>query len=61
MTSTLEVFCCICKQTFDGMRHYGRDAMCCSKQCWEEYEWRRTLAILGKPYRPMKEKPDDRS
>ena len=31
---------------------YGRDACCCGKDCWQEFDWRLTLSILGKPYTP---------
>jgi len=30
---------------------YGREACCCSQECSQEFGWRLTLSILGKPYR----------
>lgn len=48
--SKMLVYCPICKQQMDGMLSYGREAHCCGKDCYEEWEWRRTLAILGKDY-----------
>jgi hypothetical protein len=30
---------------------YYRDAVC-SRPCFDEWQWRDTLKILGKPYRP---------
>lgn len=44
--------CPICQGQFDWMYGYGRDNRCCCKECHDEFEWRRTLAILGKPYEP---------
>ena len=49
------VFCPACggkgQTNFNGLGTYGR-YLCCGKKCHEEIEWRRTLAILNKPYRP---------
>ena len=50
--SHMKVHCPICKAEIDGMKAYGREALCCDKECYEEWEWRRTLAIMGKPYKP---------
>jgi len=51
-----EYYCVICgvlhSQNFNNKGSYGKDKCCCSKECYEEWEWRKTLAILGKPYRP---------
>lgn len=30
----------------------GPEWKCCSIECYREIEWRRTLSILGKEYRP---------
>lgn len=48
-----EIICCICGQKFhtDFMDNRG----CCSPACKEEYEWRKTLCIMGQDYCP---KPD---
>jgi hypothetical protein len=47
-----QVRCCICGTEMDFHRAYGRVATCCGKQCHDEFEWRRTLSIMDKPYRP---------
>ena len=44
--------CPVCRAEFDWLRGYGREIRCCSKECHDEAEWRRTLAIMGKTYRP---------
>jgi hypothetical protein len=49
-----KVYCPICRIEMDGMKSYGRDAHCCGKECFEEWEWRHTLAILNKEYYPPK-------
>lgn len=53
MFSYMKVFCPICCSEMDGMQGYGREARCCSKQCHDEWEWRKILAILGKEYTPQ--------
>ena len=50
------LFCPVCRAEFDWMRGYGRDIRCCDKNCNDEAEWRRTLAIMGKPYYQRPEK-----
>jgi len=52
MFSYMKVHCPICKTEMNGMRGYGREAKCCDQECYQEWEWRKTLAILGKPYKP---------
>lgn len=54
MYSYMKVYCPICREPFNGMEGYGRiDATrCCNKECYQEWEWRKTLAILGKEYYP---------
>jgi hypothetical protein len=47
--SYMECYCPICRAEMDGMHGYGKEN-CCTLSCHEEWEWRRTLAILGKPY-----------
>lgn len=54
MFGYMKVRCPICGGEMDGMKGYGREARCCDKECYEEWEWRRTLAILNKPYTPRK-------
>lgn len=48
----MRVHCPICKAEMDGMNGYGREARCCDRECYEEWEWRRTFAITKKPYYP---------
>jgi len=50
MFSRMEVHCPICRCEMDGMKGYGRKANCCGRECYQEWEWRRTLAIMGQPY-----------
>lgn len=52
MFSTCEVRCCICGQPMDWMKRYGREDCSCGPSCHREFEWRRTLAIMGKAYYP---------
>lgn len=56
--SRMEVYCPICRQPMDGMRGHGREANCCGKECYLEWEWRKTLAIMGEPYKPQPEKQE---
>ena len=51
--SYMKCFCTICKTEINGMEGYG-EARCCGKECHKEWQWRRSLAILGKPYTPRK-------
>lgn len=59
--TTCEVKCPICGQPMNWMTGYGRECRCCCKECHDEFEWRRTLAIVGKPYyrKPVPEGRDD--
>ncbi len=50
MFAYMKVHCPICQSEMDGMKAYGRESRCCGKDCHEEWEWRRTLAIMGKKY-----------
>jgi hypothetical protein len=50
--SYMKVLCPICGSEMDGMQPYGRQAHCCGRECYQEWEWRQTLAIMGKPYEP---------
>jgi len=51
------VYCCICRQPIRVGKHYGRNAICCGRECHDEYEWRRALESCGKPYRPKPAAP----
>jgi hypothetical protein len=59
--SKQKVYCQICGKEFETDFHsassagYGKGRPCCSKPCWEELEWRRTLALMGKEYMPQPE------
>ena len=48
----MKVHCPICCAEIDGMRAYGAKARCCGKECYDEWTWRETLAIMGKTYYP---------
>lgn len=52
-------FCRICGvwavPPFPG---YYRDAVC-SQACFDEFKWRETLKILGKPFRPRDAAPKE--
>lgn len=52
MFAYMKVHCPICCCEMDGMKAYGRESHCCGPTCHNEWEWRRTLAIMGKPYKP---------
>lgn len=51
----MKVYCPICKVECNGMKTYGKESHTCSKECHEEWEWRKTLAILNKEYYPKDE------
>ncbi len=51
----MKVHCPICRAELDGMHGYGREAKCCDRECYEEWEWRQTLAVMGMPYTPRKD------
>jgi hypothetical protein len=53
------VKCCVCGNDMDWMTRYGRVASCCSKECYDEFEWRQTLAIMKKPYKPRPQKKEN--
>jgi hypothetical protein len=48
----MKVYCPICRLEMDGMKSYGRESHCCSMECNQEWEWRKTLAILHREYYP---------
>lgn len=50
MFSECEVYCSICRGVMDWQRRYGREACCCSRECYREFEWRRTLSVMGRAY-----------
>jgi hypothetical protein len=55
--SEFMLFCQICAKEFDASKDgYGKSNTCCSKDCWEEREWRYILHVMGKPYRPREVK-----
>lgn len=45
MYAYMKVHCPICMAEFDGMKGgCGRQARCCDRECWDEWEWRYTLS-----------------
>ncbi len=52
MFSRCETKCPICGGLMDWMKRYGRECGCCGSECYREFEWRRTLAVIGKDYYP---------
>lgn len=59
MFTRCEIKCCICGGSMDWMRGYGRDQRCCGRECHQEFDWRRTLASLGKDYYPDPKRATD--
>ena len=53
MNTPMEVRCCVCTQPMDWNKRYGREACCCSRECYGEFQWRRSLSICGEAYRPV--------
>ena len=53
MFSKMKVHCPICCVEMDGMKGYGREAKCCGRECYLEWQWREALAIMGKEYHQM--------
>lgn len=54
MSSFIPVSCPICQGEVDILRGYGA-GNCCDRECHDEWDWRRTLAIMGEPYRSKSE------
>lgn len=52
MKVPLTVLCPICGRDMNWLEGYGRPARCCGRDCYDEFEWRYALAIVGKSYRP---------
>ena len=54
MFSTQELRCCICGQNFETTCNSGTKWSngVCSMRCHYEKEWRYTLSVMNKPYRP---------
>ena len=55
MFSDFTLYCNICGKIFKrsaGGGGWGRHVKCCKKECFNEYERRNTLSILGKPIEP---------
>lgn len=54
--SMQQLHCPVCSKEFEHDFNlsggYGREMRCCSKECWDELEWRRSLALLGRAYSP---------
>jgi hypothetical protein len=45
------IICCICGNEFKTDFNYCGGYVCC-QACKDEYEWRKTLYIMGKDYTP---------
>lgn len=61
MFSRCELLCCICGAKVNWTPR-GEGICVCGTECYREFDWRRTLAIMGKPYEPRpeeKEKSDE--
>lgn len=52
----LNLYCPICRTSFDWHKGYGQMVRCCCRECHEEWEWRRALSLMGKEYRPRGER-----
>jgi hypothetical protein len=55
MLKKQEICCCICGRKFMTDFNYCGGYVC-SPECKEEYEWRKTLFILGKDYYKKEDK-----
>lgn len=51
--SKQKIFCNACGKEMNEVYHkvIGRECKCCSMECVREYNWRRTLSIMGEEYR----------
>lgn len=49
--SDQKVFCNTCGKEFKTNFHMYEGRVC-STECYQEYQWRKTLSVLGKPYMP---------
>ena len=55
--SNQQVHCNVCGKPFETQfRLY--DGRFCSQECCDEYNWRKTLSIMGKAYYPRDSKPE---
>lgn len=52
-------FCQICGQEQNKVIGPPWDARVCSQKCWREWEWRKTLSIMGSDYTPDPQKHDE--
>lgn len=50
--------CCGKKMEVPLPTVYGARWKVCGEECHREIEWRETLSIMGKPYRPREDKPE---
>lgn len=49
------VYCSMCGGK--GYMEISRGPLICSVGCWDEYNWRKALYIMGKDYYPQPERP----
>ncbi|OGM09292.1 hypothetical protein A2Z67_05115 [Candidatus Woesebacteria bacterium RBG_13_36_22] len=54
MWSKQELYCNVCghKMLVEIPNQMGRNCKVCSSKCLDEFQWRETLSIMGKPYHP---------
>ena len=51
--TSMEMFCCVCGTRFGWTPVIPfANYMVCSRECYKEFEWRRTLSLMNKPYEP---------
>lgn len=55
--SKQQVHCNICGKPFET-QFMPYDGRFCGQECCDEYNWRKTLAIMGKTYYPRDSKPE---
>ncbi len=49
------MYCCICGKQITFSFNYQGIPLCDSK-CYDEYQWRKTLYIMGEQYHPKQQK-----
>jgi hypothetical protein len=50
-----KAFCMICGREFLSDYSIMKNGSLCSKECFKEWQWRYTLYVMGKDYRPQNE------
>jgi len=57
MFTKQKVFCNNCGKEFEA-NFQSYKGIVCSKECFEDLDWKKTLSILGKEYYPRSKKKD---